>query len=125
MTGVTIPTSKDITIEIDGKKLAVVQSCTVKTVREPRSIEAFGSENPVATVGGKLTHTLELKKIVPVKGLNDLDFYGLSDFTIVIAKPDTRIVYSGCEWSSIGETLGLNSPCIETMQAVARKRLVL
>lgn len=125
MASITIPTGKDIFIEVDGNKLAVVQSCAVKTVRETKSVEAFGSETPVATVGGKLTHTLELKKVVPIRGATSVDFYQLANFTIVIVKPDCRIVYSGCEWSSIGETLNLNSPCIETMQAVAKKRLVL
>lgn len=125
MASITIPTGKDISIEVDGKRLAVVQGCTVRTLRETKSVEAFGSEAPVATVGGKLTHTLELKKIVPVNGLGSIDFYGLQNFTVVIVNPDCRIVYSGCEWSSIGEALSLNTPCIETMQAVAKKRMVL
>ena len=125
MPSMTIPTGRDISIEVEGKRLAVVQSCTVKTDRETRSVEAFGSETPVATVGGKLTHTLELKKVVPLREAGSVDFYGLKNFTIVIVKPDCRIVYSGCEWSSIGETLGVGSPCIETIQAVAKKRMVL
>lgn len=125
MPSITIPTGRDISIEVEGKRLAVVQSCSVKTERETRSIEAFGSEAPVATVGGKLTHTLELKKVIPTQEAGAVDFYSLRDFTIVIVKPDCRIVYSGCEWSSIGEALGVNTPCIETIQAVAKKRMVL
>ena len=36
-------TSKDIYLEIDGKRLASVQSYTAKTTRESRYVEAFGS----------------------------------------------------------------------------------
>lgn len=127
MTGVTIPTSKDIYIEVDGKKLAMVQACTVKSTRTSRAVEAFGSETPVATIGGKVNHVLELKKVVPAGNLaaGSVDFYSLSGFSVMIVKPDCRIVFSGCEWSGIGEAINLNAPCIETVQVVASKRMVL
>jgi hypothetical protein len=127
MATVKIPTSRDIYLEVDGKKIAVVQSISVRTERETKTIEAFGSEYPVASVGGKINHSLELKKVVPIQDdhLSSVDFYSLSNFTVMIVKPDCRIVYSGCEWSSIGEKIDLNSPCIETISAVSTKRMVL
>ena len=53
------PTSSDIYLEIDGKKVAVVQSYTAKTTRSSQSVEAFGEEEPVATIPGQRTHVLE------------------------------------------------------------------
>ena len=32
-----------------------------------------------------------------------IDFYNLTDFSLVICKPDKRIIYSQCRWSSIEE----------------------
>lgn len=122
-----IPTSRDIYIEADGKRVAVVQSYSAKTVRESKSIEAFGSSVPVATVGGRQVHTIELTKVVPVyeSAESKVDFYGLSNFTLMIVKPDCRIVYAGCEWSDIAESGSLNAPCIEKVHVLAAKRMVL
>ena len=44
------PTSSDIYLEIDGTKVAVVQSYTSKTTRSSQTVEAFGEEEPVATI---------------------------------------------------------------------------
>lgn len=125
MATVNIPTSRDIFIEVEGKKIAVVQEYVVETSRETYQVEAFGSDVPVATIGGKFTHLIKLKKVVPVKSGEQVDFYGLSGFTLMIVKPDCRIVYSGCEWRSISEAVGLNSPCMETVTLVSAKRTVL
>ena len=51
MAFITFPTSKDIYIEIDGRRLATAQSYKAKTTRESRYVEAFGSAEPVGTVG--------------------------------------------------------------------------
>lgn len=123
----SIPTSKDIYIEVDGRKLAMVQGCTVKTTRTARAVEAFGSDVPVAVIGGRTTHVLELKKVIPLNEDNGsaVDFHQLSSFNVMIVKPDKRIVFSGCEWSGIGENMALNAPCIETVQVTASKRMVI
>lgn len=121
-----IPTSRDIYIEADGKKVAIVQSYTAKTQQESKQIEAFGSEYPVASVSGRQNHILELKKVVPLLDeAEQTDFYHLSDFTLMIVKPDCRIVYSGCQWNEICETVNLNQPCIETVKLTALKRMVI
>ena len=52
MAHMTIPTSRDIYLELNGKKLAVVQGYSAKALRTSREVEAFGESEPVATVGG-------------------------------------------------------------------------
>ena len=42
------PTSSDIYLEVDGKKVAVVQSYTAKSSRTSQTVEAFGEDEPVA-----------------------------------------------------------------------------
>ena len=43
------PTSSDIYLEVDGKKVAVVQSYTAQASKSSRNVEAFGEQEPVAT----------------------------------------------------------------------------
>ena len=47
-----IPTSADIWLEVNGVRVAVVQSYSVVTTRSSKVIEAFGQEEPVATIAG-------------------------------------------------------------------------
>lgn len=54
MAFVSIPTSADIYIEVNGRKIAAAQSYKVKSSRESKYIEAFGSQEPVGTVGGRV-----------------------------------------------------------------------
>ena len=44
MTG--FPTSADIYLEMDGRKVAVVQSYTAKASKTSQSVEAFGESEP-------------------------------------------------------------------------------
>lgn len=50
------PTAKDIYIEVDGRRLAAAQSYRVKTTREARFVESFGSAQPAGTVAGQPRH---------------------------------------------------------------------
>ena len=52
------PTSSDIYLEADGKKIAVVQSYTAKTTKTSRTVEAFGEDQPVATIPGQQNHVV-------------------------------------------------------------------
>ncbi|MGI5958717.1 MAG: hypothetical protein ACOX60_04800 [Massiliimalia sp.] len=127
MENLKIPTSRDIYLEADGKKIAVVQGYRLKAERTTAVIEEFGNETPVAAIGGKMTYTIELSRIVPMKNSfgDGIDFYSLSDFNLVVVKPDRRIVYSGCQWTQIQETGSLGVPCVETAVLTASRRMVL
>ena len=57
------PTSSDIYLELDGKKVAVVQSYTAKATKSSQSVEAFGENEPVATIEGQKQYTLELTRL--------------------------------------------------------------
>ncbi len=47
------PTSRDIYLEVNGRKLAVVEGYKAHSARESHYVEAFGSAEPVGTVPGK------------------------------------------------------------------------
>ncbi len=119
------PTSSDIYLEVNGTKVAVVQSYTSKASKTSRAVEAFGEAEPVATVQGQTVHTLELTRLYATdEAIRDgLDFYTLSDFSLVICKPDRKIIYSNCQWSSIGEAGTLGNMVVEKVTIVAAKRI--
>ena len=119
------PTSSDIYLEIDGKKVAVVQSYTAKSTRSSQTVEAFGEDEPVATIPGQRNHVLELTRLYATdEAIRDgIDFYGLSGFSLVICKPDRKIIYSDCQWSSISEAGTLGAMVVEKVTIVASKRI--
>lgn len=118
------PTSCDIYLELDGKKIAVVQSYSAKTVRSGKFIEAFGESQPVAIASGGLRHSISLTRLYATdEAISDgIDFHVLRDFTLVIAKPDRRIYYSGCRWDSIEENGSLGDTVAENVGILALAR---
>ena len=57
------PTSSDIYLELDGKKIAVVQSYSAKATKTSKSVEAFGESEPVATIQGQPNYEIELTRL--------------------------------------------------------------
>jgi hypothetical protein len=119
------PTSADIYLELNGKKIAVVQSYTAKATKTSQAIEAFGESEPVATMSGQRRYVLELTRLYATDdAISDgISFYELSNFSLVICKPDRKVIYSGCEWSAIAEEGELNAMVAEKITITAAKRL--
>ncbi|MBR2667315.1 MAG: hypothetical protein IKD96_04055 [Oscillospiraceae bacterium] len=119
------PTSCDIYLEIDGKKVAVVQSYSAKSTRSSRSIEAFGEPEPVATIPGPNRYTIELTRVYATgRAIADgIRFHDLTKFNLVICKPDRNIIYSDCQWSAISETGSLGETVLEKVTVNAAKRV--
>ena len=119
------PTSADIYLEVDGKRVAVVQSYSAKATKTSRAVEAFGESEPVATLDGQRKYTLELTRLYATdEAISDgIDFYGMKDFSLVICKPDRKVIYSGCEWSGIQETGQLDAMVAEKITVTAARRI--
>lgn len=124
---INFPTGKDISIEVNGRRVGTAQGYKVKTVRESRYIQAFGSRQPVGAIAGQEQHLLQLSRVVMnAAGFSDgIDFYDLEDFNVVIAKPSSRVIYSGCQWSQIVQTASLEDVVLEEVTVVATKRMVM
>ena len=119
------PTSADIYLELDGKKIAVVQGYTAQASKSSQSVEAFGESEPVATIEGQRKYTLELTRLYATEDAvsDGINFYELRDFSLVICKPDRKVIYSGCQWSAIQEEGQLNAMVAEKVTVVASKRI--
>ena len=126
MGSIGFPTSSDIYLEADGKKIAVVQSYRASAKRAgSRFIEAFGESEPVAAIQGQKSYTLKLKRLYATESAvtDGIDFYSLSDFSLVIVKPDRRIIYTGCQWSDIVESGELGEMIAEEITVTASRRV--
>ena len=110
------PTSADIYLELEGKKVAVVQSYTARASKSSRSVGAFGESEPVATIEGQKQYTLELTRLYATEeaASDGINFYDLQDFSLVIC---------GCQWSAIQEEGHLNAMVAEKVTVVAAKRI--
>ena len=119
---VSIPTSADIYIEVNGRKIAAAQSYKVKSSKERKYIEAFGSQEPVGTVGGRVQHWIELSRVCLYQ-TEGIDFYDLSGFNLVVVRPDCKIIYSGCEWADITQSASVGDVILEKVSLVASRRM--
>ena len=119
------PTSSDIYLEVDGKKVAVVQSYTARASKTSQTVEAFGEREPVAIIPGQNTYTLQLQRLYATdEAISDgLNFYDLEDFYLVICKPDRKVIYSGCQWSDISEEGQIGAMVLESVTVLASKRI--
>ena len=122
---IQFPTSGDIYLEADGKKIAVVQSYKTIATRSEKTSEAFGEREPVATIVGQSSYQLVLTRLYATDdAISDgISFYDLTDFSLVIVKPDRRVVYTGCNWSKIAETGQLSETVAEEVTVFAAKRV--
>ena len=119
------PTSSDIYLELEGKKVAVVQSYTARATKSSTAVEAFGEAEPVATIAAQCQYVLELTRLYATDDAiaDGINFYDLRDFSLVICKPDRKVIYSGCNWSAIAEEGKLGAMVAEKVSVVARKRM--
>ena len=125
MIAARFPTSADIYLELNGKKLAVVQSYSAQTTKQSSVVEAFGVAEPVATISGQHKHTVVLTRLYATDEAqrSGMNFHDLEDFNLVICKPDRRIIYSGCQWQDLSESGKLGDMVLEKVTIVAAKRV--
>ena len=124
MTGICIPTSADIRIEVAGRRVAVVQSYRVEEEASCEVVGAIGSNEPVGVVRGPARYRITLQRVYATdEAISDgLRFHELRRFSLVIAKPDTMVVFSGCEWERLTERAEVGSSVLEEAVVLAAVR---
>lgn len=125
MSTVKIPTTADLYLEVNGIKVAVVQSYKVTATRSGSTIRAFGQATPVATLRGTQEYVLELTRIYATDAAirDGIDFYALEDFDLVVCKPDRRVIYSGCQWTRLEESAAVGDTVMEKVTVHAARRV--
>lgn len=126
--GVAITTSNDIYIELNGNRIAGVQSYSTKYTSDVKTVDAFGQDVPIGYTRGKKAYGLDLTKVYleDTAIADGIDFYALSDgdFDVVIVKNGRRTVYKNCIVASISEDGTLNDKVQEKMSLTALNRVV-
>lgn len=126
--GVQITTSNDIWLELNGRRIAGVQSYSTKYTNDVKTVDAFGQDIPIGWTRGKKAYSLDLTKVYleDTAIADGIDFYSLSDgdFDLVIVKNGKRIVYKNCIVASISEDGNLNDKVQEKMSLTAHNRIV-
>jgi len=126
--GVKILTSDDIFIEINGKRVAGVESYSTRYSNDVKMVDAFGQSTPIGFTLGSKKHTVDLSRVyLEDTAINDgIDFYSLANFAwnLVIIKGDKRTVYSKCIISDIAEDGTLKDKVAEKITVLALDRKV-
>jgi len=103
----------------------VVQNYAAKSTRKSRPVEAFGEDEPAASIGGQRNHALTLTRLYATEAaLTDgLNFHDLDDFSLVVCKPDRKIIYTGCNWTDISEKGEVGDMVFESVSLTATRRI--
>ena len=78
----------------------------------------------VGVVRGPARYRITLQRVYATdEAISDgLRFHELRQFSLVIAKPDTMVVFSGCEWERLTERAEVGSSVLEEAVVLAAVR---
>ena len=120
------PTSADIYLELEGRKVAVVQSYTAKASKSSQFVEAFGESEPVAAIEGQRKYTLELTRLYATDDAvsDGINFYDLQDFSLVDLQAGSEDYLQRLRDGAIStRRASCNAMVAEKVTVVASKRI--
>lgn len=123
--GVKVTTSDDIFFEMNGKRVAGVESYSTRYSNDIKTHDAFGSKIPIGYSDGAQKHTIDISRIyLEDTAIKDgIDFYMLKDFNFVIIKNGKRVTYKTCVISEIAEDGQLKDKVAEKITIMALERV--
>lgn len=125
--GVAITTSDDIFFEIDGTRIAGVESYSTKYTNDVKLIDAFGSNTPIGFTLGSKKHSVDISRVyLEDTAISDgINFYTLSNFgfNMVVIKNGKRVTYKSCIISDISEDGQLKGNVAEKISLMALDRV--
>lgn len=126
--GVKIMTSDDIFFELNGKKVAGVESYSSKYTNDVKMVDAFGQNTPIGYTLGSRKYNLDISRVYleDTAIADGIDFYSLTNFgfNFVIVKGGVRTVYKDCIISDISEDGSLKDKIAEKITLLALDRVV-
>lgn len=125
--GVKIMTSDDIYFELDGKKIAGVESYSTKYTNDVKMVDAFGQNTPIGYTIGSKKHSIDISRVYleDTAIADGINFYNLTDlgFNFVVIKGGKRVVYKNCVISDISEDGTLKDKVAEKITLMALDRV--
>lgn len=120
------PTSADIYLEVDGKKVAVVQSYSSKASKTSQSVEAFGESEPVTTIPrtDQVCAGADAALAIPTTPSATVSASMTSATSPWLsASPTDGSSTAAAQWSTIAEEGELNAMVAEKVTVLAAKRI--
>ena len=125
--GVKIMTSDDIFFEVNGQRVAGVESYTTKYTNDVKLVDAFGQNTPIGYTLGSKKHTIDISRVYleDTAIADGINFYNLSDFdfNFVVIKNGKRTTYKYCVISDISEDGTLKDKVAEKITLMALDRI--
>lgn len=126
--GVRITTSDDIFFEVNGMRIAGVESYSTRYTNDVKLHDAFGQSTPIGYSNGSQKHSIDITRVYleDTAIADGIDFYNLSNFdwNMVIIKNGKRTVYKSCIISEISEDGALKDRVAEKISVMALDRIV-
>ena len=115
--GVKIMTSDDIFFEVNGQRVAGVESYTTKYTNDVKLVDAFGQNTPIGYTLGSKKHTIDISRVY-------LEDTAIADgFNFVVIKNGKRTTYKYCVISDISEDGTLKDKVAEKITLMALDRI--
>lgn len=126
MVGINFPTSRDVYVEVNGKRLAAVEGYKVRSVCDKKYIRSFWNVEPIGVLSGGVVHEIELSRVYLYNDQinNYRDFFELTSFNLVLIKPGKKVVYNDCQWIKIAESINAQNMMIEDATLISKNRRV-
>ena len=125
--GVKIMTSDDIFFEVNGQRVAGVESYTTKYTNDVKLVDAFGQNTPIGYTLGSKKHTIDISRVYleDTAIADGINFYNLSDFdfNFVVIKNGKRTTYKYCVISDISGGGTLKDKVAEKITLMALDRI--
>ncbi len=125
--GVKIMTSDDIFFEVNGQRVAGVESYTTKYTNDVKLVDAFGQNTPIGYTLGSKKHTIDISRVYleDTAIADGINFYNLADFdfNFVVIKNGKRTTYKYCVISDISEDGTLKDKVAEKITLMALDRV--
>lgn len=125
--GIKVATSDDIYIEMDGQRIAGVQSYSTKYSSDVKTVDAFGQSTSIGYTLGTKKYTIDITRayLDNTAIADDIDFYDLAngDFNLVVIKAGNRVTYKNCIVSEIDEDGTLKEKVAEKFTIIALDRV--
>lgn len=115
---ISLSSSDDAHIEINGIKIAAIQSYKIISRNNLKSF-SFSQAND------EKPFFVTFSKIQTLNSNLNFEFSVLSDFNLAIVKPKHQIIFCGCNWVNITESTSLEKPTIQYFSLSATQKTTL
>ena len=116
--------NQEAVLMVEGHRIPMVEKVVLRSRREWKPVEGYGSVQPSEHRFGRVSHEIEFHRarIATNRGFELLDVFDLSDFEVTLERDGITAVFSGCNWIEVEECLSEKDRLIQKAVLVAKER---